>query len=318
VITATESGGSTKDTPTVTVIPKPQITFSADPTTIQPGDPVTLTWEVFHADSCVIEPDVGSVTASGSVTVNPIADTVYTLTASGPGGSTTSTTSVSVAAPIDIQILYPADGAMINRPLVLTKGHTWYQDRVVADLDHFLDWIFQPVGHKLSLNPFKYSFKNDDVPKGIVGFGIDLQAQIIAKVLEVVLGDDTGAVQVTSQLEGADNPWGRDPLHVQHLHVKLGVVSNDDVVFIVYQIFKFVVDPTSHKGWFVLDHLVGNVVDSHSINGDRLARVEQITDGRTIIWLEGYLAKPIVCSGSGCLCIEVDVHSSDPIVSGLF
>jgi hypothetical protein len=191
---------------------------------------------------------------------------------------------------------------------VLTKGHTWYQDRVVADLDHFLDWIFQPVGHKLSLNPLKYSFKNDDVPKGIVGFGVDLQAQIVSEILEIVLGDDTGAVQVTSQLEGADNPWGRDPLHVQHLHVKLGVVSNDDVVFIVYQIFKFVVDPTSHKGWFVLNHLVGNVVDSHGIDGDRLARIEQITDGRTIIWFEGDLAKPVVCSGSGCLCIEVDVR----------
>jgi plastocyanin len=121
-LTATGPGGSATDTLTVTVIPKPQIVFSADPTTIQLGDPVTLTWEVSHADSCAIEPDVGSVTASGSVTVNPIADTVYTLTASGPGGSTTSTTSVSVAAPIDIQILYPADGAMINRPDTMVRG----------------------------------------------------------------------------------------------------------------------------------------------------------------------------------------------------
>jgi hypothetical protein len=112
VITTTNGpGGIATDTLTVTVIPQPQIAFSADPTTIQPGEPVTLTWEVSNADSCVIEPDVGTVAASGSVTVTPTADTTYTLTAS-----------VSVAAPIDIQILYPADGAMINRPDTMVRG----------------------------------------------------------------------------------------------------------------------------------------------------------------------------------------------------
>jgi plastocyanin len=121
-LTATGPGGSATDTLTVTVIPKPQIVFSADPTTIQLGDPVTLTWEVSHADSCAIEPDVGSVTASGSVTVNPIADTVYTLTATGSGGTATGTASVSVNSPIDIQLLYPGDGAMINRPDTMVRG----------------------------------------------------------------------------------------------------------------------------------------------------------------------------------------------------
>jgi plastocyanin len=121
-LTATGPGGSATDTLTVTVIPKPQIAFSADPSTIQPGDPVTLTWEVSHADSCIIEPDVGSVANSGSVTVNPTTDTVYTLTAMGPGGTATVTASISVSTPIDIQILYPIDGASLNRPDTMVRG----------------------------------------------------------------------------------------------------------------------------------------------------------------------------------------------------
>jgi plastocyanin len=121
-LTATGPGGSATDTLTVTVIPKLQIAFSADPTTIQPGDPVTLTWEVVHADSCVIEPDVGSVATSESVTVTPTADTTYTLTAAGAGGTATGTASVIVGSPIEIKILYPADGAWLYRPDTLVSG----------------------------------------------------------------------------------------------------------------------------------------------------------------------------------------------------
>jgi hypothetical protein len=39
-----------------------------------------------------------------------------------------------------------------------------------------------------------------------VGFGIDLQAQIIAEILEIVFGDDTFLIQIPSQLESADHP----------------------------------------------------------------------------------------------------------------
>jgi hypothetical protein len=121
-LTASGPGGSITDTLTVTVITKPQIAFSADPATSNPGGPVTLTWAVSHADSCVIEPDVGSVGTSGSVTVIPTTTTVYTLSATGPGGTATATVSVSVVAPISIQILYPADGATLNQPDTMVRG----------------------------------------------------------------------------------------------------------------------------------------------------------------------------------------------------
>lgn len=121
-LTAIGPAGSATDTLTVTVIPKPQITFSADPTTIQSGDPVTLVWDVQYADSCLIEPGIGSVDLRDSLTVIPVATTTYSITATGAGGTSTESTTVGVGSPISIQILSPADGASLNRPDVMVRG----------------------------------------------------------------------------------------------------------------------------------------------------------------------------------------------------
>ena len=39
-----------------------------------------LTWDIQHADSCRIEPDIGNVSLSESQTVSPEATTTYTIT----------------------------------------------------------------------------------------------------------------------------------------------------------------------------------------------------------------------------------------------
>jgi peptidoglycan-associated lipoprotein len=76
---------------------KPVITvFSASPNSIDQGSQATLRWAVQHASNVQIAPALGSVNESGNRTIFPSADTVYTLTATGPGGSASATTSVSI------------------------------------------------------------------------------------------------------------------------------------------------------------------------------------------------------------------------------
>jgi hypothetical protein len=71
------------------------ISFMAQPSSIQAGQPVTLVWATENPSGLSIDPDIGRVTARGSRQVNPPATTTYTLTIGGPN-STHLTSSVTV------------------------------------------------------------------------------------------------------------------------------------------------------------------------------------------------------------------------------
>jgi peptidoglycan-associated lipoprotein len=76
---------------------KPMISlFAASPGTVDKGGEATLRWVVEHANNVRIAPALGAVQESGSRAVFPAADTVYTLTATGPGGTASATASVSL------------------------------------------------------------------------------------------------------------------------------------------------------------------------------------------------------------------------------
>src|SRR5690242_17275096 len=65
--------------------------FSAEPTSIQRGQSSTLRWEVSgNVTSVSIDNAIGTVQNTGNRRVFPSESTTYTLTATGPGGSTTS------------------------------------------------------------------------------------------------------------------------------------------------------------------------------------------------------------------------------------
>lgn len=71
--------------------------FSPSPPTITVGDSSTLSWTVTDATSVTIDHGVGSVASStGTYSVSPAATTVYTLTATNATGSVTATTTVTV------------------------------------------------------------------------------------------------------------------------------------------------------------------------------------------------------------------------------
>ena len=70
--------------------------FAASPGTIDEGGQATLRWAVVHADNVQIAPALGQVQESGSREIFPSADTVYTLTATGPDGTASARASVGI------------------------------------------------------------------------------------------------------------------------------------------------------------------------------------------------------------------------------
>jgi peptidoglycan-associated lipoprotein len=78
----------------------PTVTLEANPTSINKGDTVTLSWSSTNATQLTVTPEVGQVTAQGSTKVNPTDSVTYTITATGPGGSANATARVTVATPV--------------------------------------------------------------------------------------------------------------------------------------------------------------------------------------------------------------------------
>jgi peptidoglycan-associated lipoprotein len=79
--------------------PAPTVTLTAEPSTVEKGQPVTLSWTSQDATDLDLQPGVGKVQASGSTSVAPQESTTYTLTATGPGGTNTATARVTVTSP---------------------------------------------------------------------------------------------------------------------------------------------------------------------------------------------------------------------------
>jgi peptidoglycan-associated lipoprotein len=77
---------------------EPTVTLNASPTTVNPGEAVTLSWTSTNATDLDIQPGVGSVAPQGTRGVNPTQSTTYTITATGAGGSATATAQVNVNA----------------------------------------------------------------------------------------------------------------------------------------------------------------------------------------------------------------------------
>jgi K319-like protein len=73
----------------------PQITFTANPTTINAGQSSTLSWRVINADTVSIT-SLGTVALSGSSPVSPTTTTTYTLTATRGTQTATATATVTV------------------------------------------------------------------------------------------------------------------------------------------------------------------------------------------------------------------------------
>jgi RHS repeat-associated protein len=103
----------------------PTVTFSADPETIMVGESSTLIWSSTNADSCVIEPGIGNVGVSGSITVSPTETTTYTITATGLGGTAMASVTVVVTyPPPTVSISADPGTIMVGESSMLTWSST--------------------------------------------------------------------------------------------------------------------------------------------------------------------------------------------------
>jgi hypothetical protein len=76
--------------------PKPTIaSFTANPTTVTAGQPVTLSWNVTGASYFVVSPQVGAISGN-SVVVTPTATITYTLYGTNEYGRSKKTLKVTV------------------------------------------------------------------------------------------------------------------------------------------------------------------------------------------------------------------------------
>jgi hypothetical protein len=116
-LTAANSKGSAYDDATITVINRPNVCISANPLKILPGDPATISWYSPDSESCVIDPDIGTVVGStGSIQVSPQSSTTYTITVLGPLGPVSNNVKVTVLSPPTVSIS--------AKPPAILKGQT--------------------------------------------------------------------------------------------------------------------------------------------------------------------------------------------------
>lgn len=124
-LSATNSGESaplTRSIEIVVVQPKRPtiVSFTADSSKLRLGQTTALRWTVLDASEVRIEPGIGLVSASGTAVVRPLGGTGYTLTATGPGGTSTGTLPVTVDVPSPAPSRYldnspPANATASNR-----------------------------------------------------------------------------------------------------------------------------------------------------------------------------------------------------------
>ena len=122
-IIATGAGGTSTASATVVVIqPAPTVEITVSPDAIHPGESATLSWNSTDAESCVIEPGIGDVAPSGSMTVSPTETITYTITASGFGGDEIKDQTTLNVNPLSLSITSPFNAQVVSRHNVLVEG----------------------------------------------------------------------------------------------------------------------------------------------------------------------------------------------------
>ncbi|WP_136515640.1 OmpA family protein [Geomonas edaphica] len=89
--------------PAPVVVPPPPAAptdrLTISPASVTKGEMATLSWNSENATKCVIEPGIGPVPVSGTMTVTPDSTVSYSLVCDGAGGTAKSLAKVDVVAP---------------------------------------------------------------------------------------------------------------------------------------------------------------------------------------------------------------------------
>jgi peptidoglycan-associated lipoprotein len=78
----------------------PTVSLSAQPSTVMKGQSTVLSWKSTNATTVELDSGVGTVAASGQLTLVPSSSITYTAKATGAGGSAVASTRVTVEVPV--------------------------------------------------------------------------------------------------------------------------------------------------------------------------------------------------------------------------
>ncbi len=98
--------------------------FSATPSSVVRGATSTLSWSTAHANRVVIDNGIGEVTATGTLTVSPLATTVYTLRAFGASGTSEAVCQTTVVVTEPPAVAMPVCDTFTATPSSLTGSGT--------------------------------------------------------------------------------------------------------------------------------------------------------------------------------------------------
>jgi len=110
-LTASNAAGSSSRTKSISIgsPTAPTITyFSANPPAVVAGQQAILSWTSTGGTSAYIDQGVGSVPTSGSTTITPVIGVPYTLTVTGPGGSSNASVTISAVSTTSANWLLPS------------------------------------------------------------------------------------------------------------------------------------------------------------------------------------------------------------------
>jgi hypothetical protein len=203
--------------------------FTASPTSVQAGQPVTLQWEVVNSDRIELDQGIGIVATRDSRTVTPSATTTYTLLARGANGtgSDTRALTVTVAGSTAAAASAPESGAAMGRPVVseatmhgpaprMPDGRPDLNGLYIAPYHSIkaIDEIkLKPGAEKYKVGP-EYTFSLGEVclPRGVPDtIGEPYPIQIVQTPTQVVILYEAGDYFRVIPLDGRGHPKNLDP-----------------------------------------------------------------------------------------------------------
>lgn len=205
VLTATNEGGTTTATTTITVtrsaVPVIEF-FTAIPDTITLGDLTSLSWSVSGADAVRID-GLGAVNTSGSLAIAPNTTTTYTLVATNDIGESRATITVTVDIPNNAPVADAGFDLELTDPGTVTLDGTRSSDPDGDALTYAWTQIF---GAPVTLTGADTATPSFEAMSGTYGFVLTVSdgrggsdsAQVTIKVLNKAPIADAGADQTVN------------------------------------------------------------------------------------------------------------------------
>ena len=190
--------------PTPTPVPvAPAISFAGAPASVEAGGCSTLTWSTSNADRVAIDQGIGAVKPSGSKEVCPAHTTVYTLSATGAGGTRWESTTVTVgpkAAPPPAAAPAPAPIDRLTLHVTFATDKADIRKADLAELEKAVAFVKKYPGCKVSVDGYTDSTGGD-------AYNMALSERRAASVKDFLVSHGaTDAGHIASKGYGKSNP----------------------------------------------------------------------------------------------------------------